>query len=1299
MKHSKKRSRKNSSKGVILVCIILLILFLAVTIGAAVLAASGAVDEILPSSETSVSSSEPVSSESVSSSESASAPVSSESSASSEPPESESVDVEEEEEEENLTAVQVFSRPTEMQAVLLQAGVDFCFGDDQSEAAVRTQIDTAVKKVLDLTMNTIVIDPVADNTFLFASTMENEEKFDPFAYLISHARASGLYVYSIYDLGCAAEYYGHYSSGSYLDSSFIKAAVNTSEIFADRYDLDGVLLTDYYTTRSDAGYASYLLEGGGIGYQDYLYESTHQLLNSVASALRGSSSQLQVGILADPVWANASTNEEGSETNASFESYTDGNVDLYELIDEMLFDFIAVKSFGSLTDTEAPFTAVAAWWTELSDLYALPCYLLQDSGSDPSSTRRLTEQVIEAKKLTGYSGSIYSSLNGLVSGSGETGSGSSILVSYLNDNLQEEHILKKLAVTKPSQLTFSTYEPSVTFAGAGSPAFDITINGQAVEKDDNGYFSAQYDLAVGKNTFTIAQQDQSYTFTITRQIQIFAGDISPVGTVNVDGGMQITITADVYEGADVYAVIGGTTIPMTIQETDDDSTDRDSSYPTFSGVYTAPAATSSAQQLGNVVIYASWNGFSENRTGASITVNKKRILQDGVLAEITSSFVDTYPAKVLNELPQPGYYELPKGTMDYIVGDEVVYKANGKTYRYFNMASGLRIATTDLATVSSIDSIEENIISGMEITGDDRYTTIRLATQYKVPYTIDYDQSTVKMTFHYTSVTPDSLDLPKSRLFSSAKWNSNVLSLTLNTKGGFMGLRSWYEDDILVLQFNNPAKISSSGDMSGTRIVIDPGHSITDPGALGFHPKYPEQVINYGIARQLKSILQDWGVSVKMIDTQSSSVSLESRVAQAVSYEPHLFVSVHNNSSSNSSAKGTEVYYFNDFSSSLATKISAKVAASYNTTNRGGRFGRFLVTTHNQFPCVLIECGFVSNKSEYEKLIKKSYQYDIAEGIANGIYNYLKAAGADNKGSKFTVSTGSMEAPGHASSSGSSGSSGTVSTDPSIVVEDINFDIDKLTLYAGETYRLYDHLVVDPIEATGNEKVTWESYDTSVATISQNGVITAVAPGTVRIRVITTDRQYGDNITLTVAEAREANVDEIYLSDEEITLEVEEKHTLLVETYPDEEASVLWESSDTKVATVKNGAVVAVGEGTAVITVSAIGTDLFAECVVQVVPGEPEPDYNAEEAPSLSLDCEWSQLQLGDSMQLFATVKPKSLAEKATLIWETSDEDILLIDSDGYVYAEGITGTATITVYVKGQEHLKDTCEIEVYDS
>ena len=1215
MYHSNKRNRRKKGSGMLWIWITFLILFLVITAISAVLAATGTLDTLLPLFE-SDSKNNSISTN-TSDSASVSDPSTSSSSQSSSEPQGHSSDDPESSEpvSSQPPTIQLstpsFSRPSEMQGVILQAGVDFEVGENLTQQQSRDQINAAIEQVQSLTMNTVILDPATEDGFLFADTLAQEEGYDPFSAMISSARAAGMYVYAIYDLRLAAD-------GSLVDAAFISNAVQGCADFADRYDLDGVLLTGYYTSETLDGYQQYLSEGSGIGYENYLYESTGQLLRLAAQTMRENASHLQIGVLADPVWANADAMPEGSQTSASFQSYLDGYVDLRTMTEQGLFDFLAVKALENTDDPQTPFTAVASWWTELAEQNDLPCYLVQDSGETMTSAQQLTEQVIEAKKLSGYTGSIYTALSGL---------NSSVLIDYLNDNIQEEFILKKLAVTKPTQMQFSTYEPSVVFTGAASPAFAVTINGEAIDTDDSGYFSVTLPLEIGTNTFTIAQEDQAYTYTITRQIQIFDGEISPSGAVNVDGGMQITITANVYEEAEVYAVIGGTTIPMAIRETDDDDTDRDSSYPVFSGIYTAPAATSSAQNLGAVTVYASWNGFSESRQGASITVNKKKILQDGVLAEVVSTSAETYPSNVLNHLSQSGYYDLPQGTMDYIVGDEVIYKADGKTYRYFNMASGLRIATEDLATVSTIDSIEENIIGGMEITGDDRYTTIRLATLYKVPFSVKYDKSTVKFTFHYTSVTPEGLSLPDSRLFSSAQWDSNVLTLTLNTQGGFMGFTSWYDGDILVLQFNNPAMVSSSGGLGGTRIVVDPGHSVTDPGALGFHPSYPEQVINYGIARQLKSILQDWGASVLMIDTQSSSVSLQSRVAQAAEYEPHLFVSVHNNSATDSSTKGTEVYYFNAFSSSLASKVSSGISSAFGTTNRGAKFGRYYVTRTNQFPAILAECGFVSNQSEYEKLLSKSEQYNIAEGIANGIYNYLVETGGSNRGEDFTLTSGSMEKPGQASGSAGGSNEGdtgnsedTVERDPNAIVTDVNLkEEEDISLTVGESYQLT--LLVTPEEATGNEDVRWESFDDSIVTVDQDGVVTAVAPGRGRVRVITTDGKYGDNCYFNVTEASsDDDTDDgegegestsgaplsLELDIQWMQLAVGEQYPLIATITPsqsDTDLSLRWSSSDEEVLTVdEDGTVTAVGEGTATITVRISGAMRpVATCEFEVV--------------------------------------------------------------------------------------------------
>ena len=129
-------------------------------------------------------------------------------------------------------------------------------------------------------MNTVILDPATEDGFLFADTLAQEEGYDPFSAMISSARAAGMYVYAIYDLRLAAD-------GSLVDAAFISNAVQGCADFADRYDLDGVLLTGYYTSETLDGYQQYLSEGSGIGYENYLYESTGQLLRLAAQTMRG----------------------------------------------------------------------------------------------------------------------------------------------------------------------------------------------------------------------------------------------------------------------------------------------------------------------------------------------------------------------------------------------------------------------------------------------------------------------------------------------------------------------------------------------------------------------------------------------------------------------------------------------------------------------------------------------------------------------------------------------------------------------------------------------------------------------------------------------------------------------------------------------------------------------------------------------------------------------------------------------------------------------------------------------------
>ena len=239
-------------------------------------------------------------------------------------------------------------------------------------------------------------------------------------------------------------------------------------------------------------------------------------------------------------------------------------------------------------------------------------------------------------------------------------------------------------------------------------------------------------------------------------------------------------------------------------------------------------------------------------------------------------------------------------------------------------------------------------------------------------------------------------------LFDSAPWNGAKLSLNLSTTGGFLGYYAYYENGDLVFRFNNP---TGSYSLSGVPIVVDVGHSALGVGALGYLSAYGEYEINLAVCKYLKDELESRGAIVYMMDTVSQRPSLADRTAYASSKNPLVFVSVHCNSATTSTGNGTECFYFTRFSSSLADYFSSNVAYALDTSNRGGMIGRYYVTRVQEYPAVLGELGFVSNESDYYKLIQNSYQSSIASGIADAISSYLGAAGKNSNYNYGTQST------------------------------------------------------------------------------------------------------------------------------------------------------------------------------------------------------------------------------------------------------------------------------------------------------
>ena len=153
-----------------------------------------------------------------------------------------------------------------------------------------------------------------------------------------------------------------------------------------------------------------------------------------------------------------------------------------------------------------------------------------------------------------------------------------------------------------------------------------------------------------------------------------------------------------------------------------------------------------------------------------------------------------------------------------------------------------------------------------------------------------------------------------------------------------------------------------------------------------------------------------------------------------------------------------------------------------------------------------------------------------------------------------------------------------------------NLELDK-----GETKQLTITFIPD--YTTDPKDTTWSSSDESVATVDDNGVVTAISEGIATITAINANGTMDEcNVTVTIQRVPAEN---LQISKDYSVINVEQQDTIIATYGPDNTTdSLTWSSSDESVATVDDGVVTAIASGSCTITAS-IG-NLTASCNVNV---------------------------------------------------------------------------------------------------
>lgn len=189
--------------------------------------------------------------------------------------------------------------------------------------------------------------------------------------------------------------------------------------------------------------------------------------------------------------------------------------------------------------------------------------------------------------------------------------------------------------------------------------------------------------------------------------------------------------------------------------------------------------------------------------------------------------------------------------------------------------------------------------------------------------------------------------------------------------------------------------------LQGLKIMVDPGHGGTDPGAIGPTGKR-EADVNLGVSLKLRDKLRALGAEVRVTRETDRNVGrpgapqreeLAARVALANSWPAELFISVHCNSAANPAAHGTEVYVARESSRAsqdVAREVHRDMVDQTGLQGRGVKRANFHVIRHTHMPAILVETAFISNPTEEALLADNDFQHTLADSIASGVQKYAQ---------------------------------------------------------------------------------------------------------------------------------------------------------------------------------------------------------------------------------------------------------------------------------------------------------------------
>lgn len=186
-------------------------------------------------------------------------------------------------------------------------------------------------------------------------------------------------------------------------------------------------------------------------------------------------------------------------------------------------------------------------------------------------------------------------------------------------------------------------------------------------------------------------------------------------------------------------------------------------------------------------------------------------------------------------------------------------------------------------------------------------------------------------------------------------------------------------------------------------VVLDAGHGGSDPGKIGVNNVY-EKDVNLQIAKLVKLFLENADVEVVMTresdgrtynqkQSNNKMQDMMERIAIIENADPAIVVSIHQNSYQEEYVHGAQVFYYTTSESGkeLAQMLQERIrlSADVGNTREIKANDSYFLLKKTSVPIAIVECGFLSNWEEAERLNTSYYQEKMAWSIFMGIMQYI----------------------------------------------------------------------------------------------------------------------------------------------------------------------------------------------------------------------------------------------------------------------------------------------------------------------